>query len=215
MRELLKVPAEKVFAIHSGVQQVRQAPHEVDAMAAKKLLNLDRPYLLCLSTLEPRKNFPFLVQVFERLKSFDGDLVIAGGRGWKFEPILQQFRHSQKAKRIRYLEYVDEELLPGLYAGAELFVFPSLYEGFGFTPMEAMTQGTPVVSSAGGSLPEVLGDAAVIVPGFQADAWAAEIESLLADTAKRQALRNAGFAQARKYSWEETARQTWNVYRKI
>lgn len=215
MRDLLNVPAEKVFPIHSGVEQFRQAPHETDVVAARKMLNLERPYLLCLSTLEPRKNFPFLVDVFERLENFDGDLVIAGGRGWKFEPILQRMRASKKSGRIRYLEFVHDDLLPGLYAGAELFVFPSLYEGFGFTPLEAMACGAPVVSSAGGSLPEVLGDAALIIPGFDAAEWAAQIQGLLGDSARRSALKKAGFARVKKFSWEETARQTWDVYRRI
>jgi glycosyltransferase involved in cell wall biosynthesis len=214
IRDLLRVPAERIAAIHSGIEQFRQAPDETDAVAARRLLQLDRPYLLCVSTLEPRKNFPLLVDTFDRLP-FDGDLVIAGGRGWKYEPILDRIRASPKSARIRCLEYVDDALLPGLYAGAELFVFPSLYEGFGFTPLEAMSFGTPVVSSSGGSLPEVLGDAAEIVDSFDADAWVARIQALLGDADRRRALRAAGRERARRYSWEQTARRTWDVYRRI
>lgn len=215
VREWLHVPADRVVAIRSGVERVRERPHDADVAAVKRMLQLERPYLLCLSTLEPRKNFPFLVEVFERLRDFDGDLVIAGARGWKYEPILERMRGSRRAARIRYLEYVHDELLPGLYAGAELFVFPSLYEGFGFTPLEAMARGTAVVSSAGGALPEVLGDAALVIPEFDADRWAAEIERLLGDPDRLRDLKAAGVARAASLSWEETARQTWALYRKF
>ncbi len=215
IQDLLDVPANKIHAIQSGVEHFRHLPHETEIAATRKMLNLQRPYLLCLSTLEPRKNFPFLVDVFERLGHFDGDLVIAGGRGWKCAPILDRFKTSPRAPRIRYLEYVHDDLLPGLYAGAELFVFPSLYEGFGFTPLEAMARGTAVVSSAGGSLPEVLGEAAEVIPNFNADEWAAKIEALLGDTARLRRLKDEGLKQAQKFSWDDTARQTWAVYRGV
>jgi glycosyltransferase involved in cell wall biosynthesis len=215
IRELLDVPADRVVPIHSGVDPVPRAPHETEIVATRRMLGLERPYLLALSTLEPRKNYPFLVEVFEALTKFDGDLVIAGGRGWKFDPILDRIRRSPKAARIRYLEYVQDALLPGLYAGAELFVFPSLYEGFGFTPLEAMAHGIPVVSSAGGSLPEVLDGAALIMEDFVAESWAREIERLLADSSRRTAHRAAGFELVKSYSWAETARRTWDVYRRL
>lgn len=209
--ELLGVHPDRVTAIPLGLTHHAASP---DARAVQAL-KLDRPYLLFLGTLEPRKNIPFLIDVFERLTSFDGDLVIAGMKGWKYEPILQRIRDSQHANRIRYLEYVEDHLLPGLYAGAELFVFPSLYEGFGFPPLEAMRCGTPVVSSNGGSLPEVLGDAAERIEGFDAGEWAARLEQVISDRALRDRLGAAGRKRAAIYRWEETARRTWDVYREM
>jgi glycosyltransferase involved in cell wall biosynthesis len=92
-------------------------------------------------------------------------------------------------------------------------MFPSLYEGFGFTPLEAMSYGTPVLSSAGGSLPEVLGRAAAVVPTWEVDAWRAETQALLADEGRREALRGAGLERVKQFRWEETAARTWDVYR--
>ena len=204
----------KIFPIHLGLDEHVARPDAEQVVQTKKELKLDRPYLLAVGTLEPRKNISFLVDVFERL-SFDGDLVIAGGRGWKYEPILQRIQNSKKANRIRYMEYVEERHLASLYAGAELFVFPSLYEGFGFTPLEAMVCGAPVVSSAGGSLPEVLSDAAVIIPGYDVGEWSGAVNTLLGDSGRRDQLRRKGFAQARLYTWQATAKKTWDVYRQI
>lgn len=215
LRELLGVPAEKVVAIPSGLTPVATLPDATEIQAARKMLKLWRPYLLSVGTMEPRKNYEFLIQAFEALDRYEGDLVIAGLRGWKFEPVLRRMKESPKAARIHCLEYVDEALLPGLYAGADLFVFPSLYEGFGFTPLEAMSYGTPVLSSTGGSLPEVLGDAAALVSGWDVEAWREAAHKLLGDADRRAALRTAGLAQVKKFRWEDTAAKTWDVYRSL
>jgi glycosyltransferase involved in cell wall biosynthesis len=211
--ELLNVPHQKLFPIASGVDQHVHKPGR-DALALmRRELNIERPYLLTVGTLEPRKNISFLLDVFERLEGFDGDLVIAGMRGWKYEPVLDRIATSPRRDRIRYVEYVTEHLLGPLYAAAELFVFPSLYEGFGFTPLEAMQHETPVVCSAAGSLPEVLGDAAVVVNEWDADAWAAVVQSMLSDTARRTKCIQRGLHRARQFTWSHTAEKTWSVYR--
>lgn len=215
IREHLDVPEERVTAIHPGLTPNMASPDRGAIETMRRALNLERPYLLFVGTIEPRKNIPFLVEVFERLKAFDGDLVLAGMRGWKYEPILERMKHSRKADRIRYLEYVDEKWMPALYAGAELFLFPSLYEGFGFPPLEAMMCGTPVLSSTAGSLPEVLGEAAEWVPDFDSALWAERAATLLGDDARREALRKAGRTQAGRYRWADTARKTWEVYRRL
>ncbi len=213
--ELLRVSPDRIQAIPLGLTHHASAPDGAAIRRARQTLKLDRPYLLFLGTLEPRKNIPFLIDVFERLTSFDGDLVIAGMKGWKYEPILERMQSSHCADRIRYLEYVDDGLLPGLYAGAELFVFPSLYEGFGFPPLEAMLCGTPVVSSNGGSLPEVLGDAAERIEGFDAAEWATRLGQVISDRALRERLSAGGRQRAAIYRWEETARRMWRVYREM
>jgi len=214
--ELLRVPRDRVFAVHLGIDEAfrRSVPRQAASELPRQWLP-DRPYILTVGTLEPRKNLSFLVEVFERLNDFDGCLVVAGMRGWKYAPIIECFNRSTRAGDIRYLEYVDDSLLPSLYSGAELFVLPSFYEGFGFPPLEAMACGTPVVSSAGGSLPEVLGDAACIVEGFDADAWAASVTSLLTDGSKREILIGLGVERAARYRWSRTAAGTWDVYRRV
>jgi glycosyltransferase involved in cell wall biosynthesis len=213
IQELLGVSAERVHPILLGLPSDFRRPTDAAIAAARRQLGLERPYLLSVGTLEPRKNFPFLVEVFERLRGFDGDLVIAGMKGWKFEPILERMRSSKLAARIKHLDYVPEDLLAALYAGAELFALPSLYEGFGFTPLEAMACGTPVLISANGSLPEVCGGGAEIVPALDADLWAQRIGALLAGQAERAALTAKGAQHIQKFSWQAAARKTWDVYR--
>lgn len=213
--ELLAVDEERVQAIHLGLTPNLRAPAPERIESMRETLDLRKPYLLFVSTLEPRKNIPFLIDSFARLSSFDGELVIAGMRGWKFEPILKHLENSPARDRIRYLEYVDEAWLPALYAGAELFLFPSLYEGFGFPPLEAMQCGTPVVSSRAGSLPEVLGSAAHYVDIADPQDWADAIEALLHDTTLSDQYRQDGTEQAAKFRWTDTARKTWAAYREV
>ncbi|OGV46705.1 MAG: hypothetical protein A2X46_12115 [Lentisphaerae bacterium GWF2_57_35] len=213
--ELLPASPQKVFAVASGLDPHLARPSDDAIEETRRRLSLDRPYLLTVGTVEPRKNIPFLIDVFDRLDEFDGDLVVAGMKGWKFEPVFERIRQSPKAARIRHLDFVTENDLPALYAGAELFVFPSRYEGFGFTPLEAMACGTPVMASAEGSLPEVLGEAALIVPDLDVELWVVSLNGLLRDNAHRDTLRQKGLQQIRRYSWSETARQTWEIYRRL
>jgi glycosyltransferase involved in cell wall biosynthesis len=215
IHELLGVPSDRIIAIHEGLPDGFARPEKPRIDEARRILKLERPYLLTVGTLEPRKNMAFLVEVFEKLTDFEGDLVIAGRYGWKYEPILKRILDSPRANRIRHLRYVDERLLPSLYTGAELFIFPSLYEGFGFPPLESMACGTPVLSSTGGSLPEVLGDAAEFVPDYDSDAWADKARKLLSDKARRTDLIFKGAQWIKKYSWDETARKTWDIYRDL
>ena len=213
--EQLDASPETVHVVYPGLDHARGQPSTEDIVLARASLRLTRPYLLMVSTLEPRKNIPFLLEVFDRLEGFDGDLVIAGMKGWRYEPILKAMREAKRADRIRYLDYVNEEHLAGLYAGAELFVFPSLYEGFGFPPLEAMAYGTPVVSSDGGSLGEALGDGAEVIAGFDPDAWAERILALLDDEGRKAALTEKGRRQAQRYAWDDHVRKTWEAHRRV
>jgi len=215
IQELLGVPAAKIFPILLGLPAGWGRPPDDAVLAARRALGLARPYLLMVGTLEPRKNHALALAAFERLRDFGGDLVFAGPRGWKYAPILERMRASPRAERIRYLEYVPEDRLAALYAGAELLLLPSRYEGFGFPPLEAMACGTPAVVSAAGSLPEVAADGAELVDAFEPDAWAERLRAVLTDPARRAGLVVRGVARARRFSWADTARQTWAVYRRV
>jgi glycosyltransferase involved in cell wall biosynthesis len=207
--------AAKAHAIPLGLQDGFARPPDDRIASVLRELKLTRPYMLNVGTIEPRKNQAFLVDVFEKLTRFDGELVIAGMPGWKSDPVMARIRRSPIADRIRLLHFVEDTSLPSLYAAAELFVFPSHYEGFGFPPLEAMACGTAVVSSRGGSLPEVLGDAVLMLPDFDAERWSHEIDALLTDSARRRDLADRGTRHAAQYTWRRTAEQTLALYREV
>ncbi len=216
--DALSVDPGRIHVTHPGVESCFHPADDAAISAMRRTLGLHRPYLLTVGTLEPRKNHVFLAEVFELLEGkFDGVLAIAGAPGWQVETIMERLRRSSRADAIRILSHVPESLLPALYSGAEIFLFPSFYEGFGFPPLEALACGTPVVSSDGGALAEILDTQAVMRPGeFNAEAWAAAVCALLReDTPQKQSRRAAGRQHAARYRWTDTARQTWRIYRSV
>ncbi len=215
IHDLLGVAREKLHPIHLGVDPAMRAPSADETAAVRRRRGLERPYILTVGTIEPRKNIVFLIEVFERLEEYGGELVVVGRRGWKFGPIFERMRSSPRAVAIRHLEGLADADLRALYAAADVFVFPSLYEGFGLPPLEAMACGAPVVAAATGSLPEVLGDGADLVKGFDADEWALHLRRVLSDSAYREGLKERGLRRAAGYRWEETARRTMEVYRAV
>ncbi len=211
----LGVPEDRVFAIYHGISDSFARPNDQTVCDVLKQVKLDHPYLLTVGTIEPRKNLPLMVDIFEKLEDFDGELVIAGGLGWKYEPILERIRKSPRADSIKLLGYTSDEQLPALYAGARAFIVTSHYEGFGFPPVEAMACSTPVISSTGGSLAEILGEGACIVNSLAADDWMEPLNKVLNDSDFRDGLIERGLKKAAEYRWSEAAKQTIEVYRQV
>jgi glycosyltransferase involved in cell wall biosynthesis len=169
-------------------------------------------YLLFMGTIEPRKNLLRLLQAVELAGSRIGPLVIVGADGWGSEEVARRIEQLQRAGRLSYLGYVPDDVRPALINGARGFVYPSLYEGFGLPVLEAMACGVPVLASNVASLPEVVGEAGLLVDPCDVDAIARGMVRLWQDEALRNELSRRGLERARGFSWEKTASQTLNAY---
>jgi glycosyltransferase involved in cell wall biosynthesis len=208
---LLGVSPEKVDAVQLAVDHERFRP---DVPPVRRSC----PFVLSVGALQPRKNFQFLIRAFKSLCSRRDDpieLIIVGQRGWMWEPIEKEATEGPYAGRIHLKGYVPEEELASLYAGAALVAMPSLYEGFGLPLLEAMACGAPVIASNVSSFPEVLGDAGVMLPPDNEEAWVESMDHLLNDEGARARMRAQSIARARTFTWERTARETLAVYRKV
>lgn len=172
-------------------------------------------YLLFMGTIEPRKNLLRLLQAVELAGSGIGPLVIVGADGWGSDEVARHIERLQRAGRLSYLGYVPDDARPSLINGARSFVYPSLYEGFGLPVLEAMACGVPVLASNVASLPEVVGDAGVLVDPHDVDAIARGMARLWHDDALRRDLSIRGIERARAFSWERTASQTLGVYTRL
>ena len=199
--------------------EARFQPVADEASLRTVMAKYDLPphYVLALGNLEPRKNLTTLLQAFARLRqSAEVDpeiqLVLAGARGWLDKPIYRTVRSLGLENVVCFPGFIEDDDLPAVYHGAAVFVFPSLYEGFGLPVIEAMACGVPVISSNTSSMPEVAGGAAMLVDPLDADQMAAAIVRVLGDEGLRDGLRQQGIARARQFSWEAAARQTLDLY---
>jgi glycosyltransferase involved in cell wall biosynthesis len=183
--------------------------------ATARRLNVDeRPYALFVGTLEPRKNVSVLLDAFVQVRrEQNAQLLVVGGRGWLDQPIFAAHARSGLGEAVRFLGALDQDDLAVLYSHAAAFVLPSLYEGFGLPVLEAMACGAPVVCSHAGPLPEVAGDAALLLAPDDPSAWAQAILAMLTDAHLVSELRQKGFARAAMFSWDRAARATRDVYR--
>ncbi|WP_347239883.1 glycosyltransferase family 1 protein [Oscillatoria sp. FACHB-1406] len=180
--------------------------------------NFSRPYLLFVSTLEPRKNIVAIVEAFNYLKQkyrIEQQLVLIGQKGWKYEPILDAIARSPYSHEIHHLNYLSDNDVAWFYQHADVFVYPSHYEGFGLPVLEAMTLGAPVVTANTSSLPEVAGDAALLVNPDEPLELAEAIFNVLQSSQLRQTLIEKGRERAKLFSWEKTALETLAAYRSI
>jgi glycosyltransferase involved in cell wall biosynthesis len=227
---LLDIPSERVRVIYLAADDIYQPildDHRLTAIRQK--YGLPESYLLYLGGFDQRKNVPTLLKAFAqlakdsraflvvagRLPEYGLDLAIQAKRSDFFpdpRPIVQELGIGE---RVVFTGWVPEEDKPALYSGARALVFPSLYEGFGLPPLEALACGTPVIASNRGSLPEIVGEGGLLVEPDDVEGLAGAMERLLNDDTLWADLREKGLAHAARFSWEKTARETLAVYREI
>jgi glycosyltransferase involved in cell wall biosynthesis len=215
--ELLQVPCEHITVIGAGIDhRFRRVDDPAQLAVVRERYRLPPHFVLGVSTLEPRKNFTGLIAAFDQLAGrvdhADLHLVIAGGKGWNYEPIFTAAEASPFRERIHFPGFVADADLPALYSLAKVFVFPSHYEGFGIPVLEAMACGTPVVCADNSSLPEVAGAAALLIDANDVSGITEAIERVLLDAPLRDDLIARGLDQARRFSWSDAARRLLAVY---
>jgi glycosyltransferase involved in cell wall biosynthesis len=175
---------------------------------------LPERFILFVGTLEPRKNVVRLIEAYAQLPADRPPLMLIGGKGWLYDDVYARVEDLDLAGEVEFVGYVPGEDLPWWYNAADIFVYPSLYEGFGLPPLEAMACGTPVVSSMVSSLPEVVGPGGLLVDPTDTGALASAMEQLLTDRDAHDRIEAAGLAQAKTFSWQEAARRTVDSYRR-
>jgi glycosyltransferase involved in cell wall biosynthesis len=212
------VDPARIHTAHLGVAPAfhpRDAAATAATMAALGLVH--GRYVLTVGTIEPRKNVAHVLAAYARLRADVRDrhpLVVAGAKGWRAADLERELRGLADRGRIRFLGFVPGDTLPDLYAGAAAFVFPSLYEGFGLPPLEAMASGVPVVTSGRASLAEVVGDAGLVLDPDDSAGTAQMLAALLGDPAQRARLAGLGIARAADFTWAACAAATLGVYRR-
>ncbi|MDM9584993.1 glycosyltransferase family 1 protein [Nostoc sp. GT001] len=218
--EYLKVDPSKVYVTPLASRYYPNYLSEEIAQELEKQANYDfsKPYLLFVSTIEPRKNINTIITAFNFLKEkykIEHQLILIGKKGWNYEPIFAAIENSPWANQIHHLNYLSNELVALFYSKADVFVYPSHYEGFGLPVLEAMTLGAPVISSNTSSIPEVTGDAAILVDPSNSIQLGEAILKVISNSQLRQELIYQGKARAKLFSWERTAKETLNAYRTI
>jgi glycosyltransferase involved in cell wall biosynthesis len=215
---LLRIAPEKVTVIHEGCD-VRYRPlHDQDALnALRRKYSLRKRILLFLGMIEPGKNLVNLLAAFARLREFHGEycLVLAGDFGWNYRPVLAAIERLGLRELVHLPGYIPEEELPALYNLAEVLVYPSLYEGFGLPVLEAMACGIPVITSNVSSMPEVAGDAAVLVEPRSVEQLSNALSRVLTDADLRAQMSEKGLERSRMFTWEKAARETMQVYEEV
>ena len=213
VREAFGVRGDRVVVVPNGVRPPPSDGPGTDAATGRALAGTDR-YVVAIGTVEPRKDLPLLVDAFTRLAPTT-TLVIAGADGWGADALTEAIARSSARERIVRLGWVSDEQRVALLRGAAATVFPSIYEGFGLPPLDAMATDTPVIATAAGAVPEVVGDAARLVPTGDADALAAAIDEVLTDPDLADELRQRGRERVARFDWDDTADRLVELYRRL
>jgi glycosyltransferase involved in cell wall biosynthesis len=217
--EFFDVPESKITVIYNAIdERFSEEPAADEVLRVKERYQLNDPFILYAGNIKPHKNLVRLIEAFSQIRQGpfqELKLLIIGDQISKL-PALRRAVHQLKLhKHVRFLGYIPDETLAVLYRSAEVFVFPSLYEGFGLPPLEAMASGTPVVTSNVSSLPEVAGDAAVLVDPYDVDSIVEGLRRVLSDPALAAELRRKGLERAREFSWERSVAKTRQVYQQV
>jgi glycosyltransferase involved in cell wall biosynthesis len=213
------VPPEKIVVVYNGIDERFSIQPSVEEIArVRERFQLDHGFVLYAGTIKPHKNLVRLIEAFAALRKGEFEelkLLIIGDEISKL-PALRRAVHSHKLhKHVRFLGFLPDETLAALYRLAAVFVFPSLYEGFGLPPLEAMASGTPVVTSNVSSLPEVAGDAAILVDPYDVSSIVDGVRRVLTDPVLADELRRKGLARARDFSWDRSVARTHDIYRLV
>jgi glycosyltransferase involved in cell wall biosynthesis len=232
LTELYGIPPAKITTIYSGASE-RFTPYSGSFFEERRRTAIlrrykigDAPFVLTVGTMQKRKNHLRLVQAFAKviaqhpsLSSLNPplptQLVIAGGKGWLYDDVLAEVKVLGLEDRVKFIGYVEDSDLPHLYRAARVFAFPSIYEGFGIPPLEAMACGVPVVTSNASSLPEVVGDAGLQVNPFDVDALAHALDTALHDEGWRAQAIELGIARAKQFTWHSAAEQLMAIYDEV
>lgn len=212
--KLLGAPMERIDVVYHGVDPIfRPLPNdEIEAFRQKQ--GLPERFILCVGTLEPRKNHTRLVEAFARMYDGKSKLVLVGGKGWLYDDVYAKVEALALKEAVAFQGYVTNEDLPLWYNAATVFAYPSLYEGFGMPILEAQACGTAVMTSTAPPLPETAGNAALLTNPHDVEDLAANLDRLLTDKSLRSELEAQGLAHARQFTWMRTAQQTAHVYRR-
>jgi glycosyltransferase involved in cell wall biosynthesis len=217
--KFFKVPPDKIVVTPNAIDdRFSVAPSEEYAVQIRERYQLSHAYLLYVGNIKPHKNLERLIEAFQLVRAQgrpELELLIIGDEISKMQSLRRAVHKYQLHRYVRFLGFVPDKTLAVLYRLASVFVFPSLYEGFGLPPLEAMASGTPVVTSNVSSLPEVVGDAAVLVDPYSAEAIADGILSVLRSTHLRDDLRERGFARVKAYSWRRSVQRVREVYGEV
>ncbi len=211
------LPADRIRVIYIGVPARFQPVDLATAIGVRARYHLPERFILAVGMIEPRKNLITLLDAYQGLIEHLPDLrlVIVGKRGWRADAFFARLRDLGLEDRVIFPGFVPDDDLPAVYASAAAFAFPSIYEGFGLPVLEAMACGTPVVCSNTSSLPEIAGEAAVLLPPDDVRGWLQALSHVVTDAPLRLDLRRRGLQQAAGFTWETTARQTHVVYQEI
>jgi glycosyltransferase involved in cell wall biosynthesis len=206
--DIFGVERKRIQVVPHGISPRFHPMATAELAEARTRLGLPERYILAVGTVEPRKNLDTLFDAWVQMRDRP-DLVVVGSWGWSYEPMREKM--ARLGPRLHHLDSVDPEELPAIYNLARALAHPAWYEGFGLPPLEAMASGTPAVVSDTSSLPEVVGDAALVVPAGDVDAWRKALEQVVGDTDLAAGLRHRGILRAAQFSWERAARLTWRA----